>query len=364
MSDSIAFEAVGKKFATAKDAVWALRNLTFQVPPGERLAILGPSGAGKTTLLRLIAGFETVSSGRILKGGNDFAAVPPEGRNVAMIAQNPALYPHMTAGENIGFALKLKKVGPEQISRKVRETAEAFGLGGLLEKRPDQLSGGEQQRVALARAFVREPGLLLLDEPFNSLDPELRRNIREQFSKVQETFGITTFFVTHDIGEGLAFADRVLLLQGGMLREFGTPKKIYLEPSSLFAARFLSADGTNEIPVTLIVMDSTQRITSPILTQPITLPIQAVEKTHAIKEGILLLRPHELTPVGQNEGHLSGEIVKRSFLGPETELRVKCGEIDLLVRVPSFQAPALGDILHLRMDLSLPKIFPVIKDLQ
>jgi multiple sugar transport system ATP-binding protein len=219
--------------------VHAVRELSLAIEDKELLVLLGPSGCGKTTILRLIAGLEKPTSGTIEIDGTDATNRPPQERNVAMVFQNGALYPHMTAYENMAFGLKVRRVAPEEIRSRVTETAELLGLTTMLTCRPERLSGGQRQRVALGRAMVRRPRILLLDEPLSNLDSLLRTQLREEILKLRAASGCSILHVTHDQAEAFQLGQRVALLDQGRLQQIGSPEEIRQRPANEFVSRFL-----------------------------------------------------------------------------------------------------------------------------
>ena len=231
--------------AKSYDGVSALRPLDLDAADGELLVVLGPSGCGKSTLLRLVAGLEEADAGRIAIGGRDVTREPPGRRNVSMVFQSYALFPHMTVAENIGFGLLVREV-PKAVAReRVAAAAGLAGCGALLDRRPPQLSGGERQRVALARALVREPDVFLLDEPLSNLDAELRAQTRAELKLLHRRVGATMLYVTHDQTEALTLGDRIAVLRDGELQQLATPRELWREPANAFVARFVGAPGMN-----------------------------------------------------------------------------------------------------------------------
>jgi ABC-type sugar transport system ATPase subunit len=229
-------------------AVEALRGIDLAVEPGELMAVLGASGSGKSTLLRAIAGLEPADAGRVLIDGADQTAVPPARRGVAMVFQSFALFPHLSVERNIGFGLRARGEAASVVAERVRSTAGALGLEGLLDRRPGELSGGERQRVALARALAARPRLLLLDEPLSNLDAQLRASTRTEIRRVQERTGQTTLHVTHDQSEALALGHRVAVLRDGRVEQVGTPDEIWERPASTWIARFVGTPPMNLLP--------------------------------------------------------------------------------------------------------------------
>ncbi|CAL9519908.1 Diacetylchitobiose uptake system ATP-binding protein MsiK [Streptomyces sp. enrichment culture] len=231
--------------------VTALDALDLVVPDGEFFALLGPSGCGKTTLLRTIAGLEAATGGTVAIGGRDVTALPPGKRDVAMVFQDYALFPHMTVRDNIGYPLRIRKVpGPERAA-KAAEVAGELELGDYLARRPGQLSGGQQQRVALARAMAVRPSVFLFDEPLSNLDARLRLEARTFLKRLQRELGVTTVFVTHDQAEALALADRIAVLEHGRIRQLGTPTEVFRRPANTFVASFIGSTPMNLLPGTV-----------------------------------------------------------------------------------------------------------------
>jgi multiple sugar transport system ATP-binding protein len=223
----------------------AVNNVNLVTREGEFLVFLGPSGSGKTTLLRMIAGLEQPTAGEILIGGKVVNNLSPRERRIAMVFQSYALYPHLSVYKNIAFPLKAQKVAKNLHKEKVEWAASLLGIGGLLHRKPRELSGGERQRVALARAIVREPSVFLLDEPLSNLDAKLRLSAREELERFHRRVGTTTIYVTHDQVEAMAMGDRIVVLNQGVVRQFGTPKEVYDDPADTFVATFLGSPPMN-----------------------------------------------------------------------------------------------------------------------
>ena len=227
--------------------VWAVDGVDLATKDGEFLVLLGPSGCGKTTLLRMLAGLELPTAGDILIGGRVVNDLPPRARKIAMVFQSYALYPHLTVEKNIAFPLKAQGVPRAEIPRKVQWAASLFGIERLLDRKPRQLSGGERQRVALARAVIREPSVFLLDEPLSNLDAKLRASARDELQQFQRRIGTTTIYVTHDQVEAMGLGDRIAVMQGGKVRQIGSPAEVYDEPADTFVAGFLGSPPMNLI---------------------------------------------------------------------------------------------------------------------
>jgi ABC-type sugar transport system ATPase subunit len=229
-------------------ATTVLHGVDLAIEPGEFFVLLGPSGSGKTTTLRILAGLEAVSAGRVLMDGVDVTTTEPGARDVAMVFQSYALYPHMTVEQNVGFPLKMVGTPREAIGRAVAGAAASVGIGHLLQRTPGQLSGGQQQRVALARAIVRQPRLFLLDEPLSNLDAKLRLETRLELRKLQRTLGVTTVYVTHDQEEAMTLADRIAVFMDGRIVQVGTPREIFDRPTTVDVAGFIGTPPMNLLP--------------------------------------------------------------------------------------------------------------------
>jgi len=241
---SLRVENISKRFGV-KDA---LRGVTLEAREGEFVVLLGPSGCGKSTLLRIIAGLEEPDEGRVLLSGKDITRVEPRRRDVAMVFQGYALYPHMTVAQNIGYPLRVRKRPASEIVAEVERVAARLGLAHLLQNLPKQLSGGERQRVALARAIIRHPQAFLMDEPLSNLDSRLRVDMRAELKHLQHELSVVTIYVTHDQVEAMTLGSRIAILKDGLLQQFGTPSEVYRSPANLFVAGFVGSPSMNLLP--------------------------------------------------------------------------------------------------------------------
>ncbi|MGZ4626456.1 MAG: ABC transporter ATP-binding protein [Kineosporiaceae bacterium] len=230
----------------------AVDQLDLEISDGEFLVLVGPSGCGKSTSLRMLAGLEDVNAGRILIGERDVTQLPPKDRDIAMVFQSYALYPHMSVADNMGFALKIAGVNKQEIRQRVDEAAKILDLGPYLERKPKALSGGQRQRVAMGRAIIRNPQVFLMDEPLSNLDAKLRVQTRTQIASLQRRLGVTTVYVTHDQIEAMTMGDRVCVLKDGLLMQVGSPRELYDHPGNVFVAGFIGSPAMNllELPVT------------------------------------------------------------------------------------------------------------------
>src|SRR6516164_527515 len=298
----------------------AVKDLNLEVRDGEFMVLVGPSGCGKTTALRMVAGLEAISSGTLIIGGKVVNDVTPKDRDIAMVFQNYALYPHMTVAENIGFALKLRKLPKTEIQVKVKETADILGLSEWLDRKPGQLSGGQRQRVAMGRAIVREPSVFLMDEPLSNLDAKLRVQMRAEVQRIQRRINVATIYVTHDQVEAMTMGDRVAVMRSGVLQQVDHPQVLYSHPDNLFVASFIGSPAMNLYEASLTEDAGTVRLGS----QDIQLP-QPVREAHpalaayADKKVILGLRPEHLPAAGHGTAGpaLAGTVDLVEALGSE-----------------------------------------------
>jgi iron(III) transport system ATP-binding protein len=308
-----------------------LKGIDLTIEPGEFFAFLGPSGSGKSTLLRAIAGFGPAPGGRILIGGDDVTSLPPWKRNVGMVFQSYALWPHMTVGKNVAFGLEERKLPKREIAERVEAALDLVGLTEFADRRPSQLSGGQQQRVALARTIVIEPRVLLLDEPLSNLDANLRIQMRREILELQRKLSLTTIFVTHDQEEANTTSDRIAVLNDGIVQQMGSPMELYDRPANRFVANFL---GTANL-IDGIVTETEGRVSfrAPDGTN---IPLEGVGAGTGENETIMF-RPQNLIicdagdPPAEGRSKLSGRVQRREFLGNIIRYAVGVGEHSLLV---------------------------------
>ncbi len=325
----------------------ALRDLSLVVRDGEFLVLLGPSGCGKTTVLRCIAGLEDPTSGEILIGDRDVTQAAPADRDVAMVFQTYALYPHLTVRENIAFALEMRGVPRAEIQRRVGEAADRLGIGGLLERHPAELSGGERQRAALGRAIVREPRVFLFDEPLSNLDAKLRMQLRAELLGLHRQLRATMIYVTHDQVEAMTMGQRIAVLHEGRLRQLGTPGEVYERPADEFVARFIGSPGMN---ILIGVADSGRGKRgggAVVRCGSLTLPL-ALAYEGEIHLGV---RPEHVTVCGLGQGEGDAEVRVVEPLGSETLVHVDAGGQPLVARVPGLFEVPNGQRLGLRVDV-------------
>jgi ABC-type sugar transport system ATPase subunit len=324
---TIRLQEVSKVYPNGHTAV---RQLTLDVENGELLVLVGPSGCGKSTVLRLIAGLETPSSGSILIGGRDVTRELPQRRDVAMVFQSYALYPHKTVRENLAFALRVQRVDPADIDARVKKTAAALGIEMLLDRKPGQLSGGQRQRTALGRAIIREPQAFLLDEPLSNLDPVLRLGTRTELALLHRRLNATTIYVTHDQEEAMTLGTRVAVMRQGIVEQVAAPLEIFRRPANVFVASFVGAPAMNLWPAAIERTADLLRIVSPVCAVDVRGPDITRVKGGAVTLGI---RPHEIDLVSQSDADGSGRVEIVEPLGATTVVHLRVdGLQDQLVR--------------------------------
>jgi multiple sugar transport system ATP-binding protein len=313
---SIELEQVSKVYPNGFNAV---KRVSLDVDDGEFMVLVGPSGCGKTTLLRMIAGLEDISSGTLKIGDKVVNDLTPKDRDIAMVFQNYALYPHMTVGENIGFALKLRKLPKSEIDRKVGEAAQILGLTEWVDRKPGQLSGGQRQRVAMGRAIVREPSVFLMDEPLSNLDAKLRVQMRAEVSRIQRRLGVATVYVTHDQVEAMTMGDRVAVIRDGVLQQCADPQTLYDHPVNIFVGAFIGSPAMNLYEAG--VGEGARSLT--LGGQRVDLPDQVLVKRsglprYAGKPIVVGLRPEHLPAADGNSGPvIEGDVELVEALGSE-----------------------------------------------
>jgi multiple sugar transport system ATP-binding protein len=323
------------------NGVRGVDGVDLEIADGEFFALLGPSGCGKTTLLRTLAGLEAATEGGIHIGDRDVTTLEPGERDVAMVFQDYALFPHMTVTDNIAYPLRIRKMGREERGTRALETADGLSLAALMERRPAQLSGGQQQRVALARAIACHPQVFLFDEPLSNLDARLRLEARTFLKQLQKSLGVTTVFVTHDQAEALAMADRMAVMEGGRIRQVGTPREVFQRPANTFVANFIGATPMN-------LLDA-QVVGGELDFGGFRLPVP--DGSGAVAEGdkvVYGVRPEYVRVVaGPQDGAVLGEVSAVENLGVSVLVTVEAGEQSIRAVVPESEEPEVGDAAHL-----------------
>ena len=298
----------------SRETFRAVNDVSLEIKPGEFVTLLGPSGCGKTTTLRMIAGFETPTSGDVYIGGERVNALTPDKRDTAMVFQSYALFPHYNVYNNISFGLRLKKMPEKEISEKVHNIMELVGLTGMEERFPNQLSGGQQQRVALARALVSEPGVMLFDEPLSNLDAKLRTSMRNEIKKIQRRLGLTSIYVTHDQTEAMALSDRIIVMNKGIIAQIGTPEEIYFRPASRFVADFI---GRSNFATGKILSQDGEYVRVSLLGQTVEVKKDAGFHSNVGGEVCCMTRPESML-IGK-EGLFRGTVQTATFMGSMQE---------------------------------------------
>ena len=343
-------ENLTKKFGD----VIGVDDLTLHINDGEFVAFLGPSGCGKTTTLLTLAGIYKPTDGTIRFGDRVVNRVQPKDRNIGMVFQSYALYPHMTVMQNMSYPLKLKKVSKEVQVERVSQVADVMGIGNLLDRRPGQLSGGQQQRVALGRALVKEPDILLFDEPLSNLDARLRLTMRGEIKHLQKRLDITSIYVTHDQVEAMTMADRIAVMSNGKLQAFDTPEELYDRPKTLFVASFVGNPPMNFVDMEVAQSNGEFVATAGTLT--LTVPKERAEAAAAINGSVTMgIRPEDIQVA--SDGEIKGEIFVVEPLGREDLLTVHIGGHSFLVLANPEDEHAPGEQVSLAFDSNQLQFF-------
>jgi multiple sugar transport system ATP-binding protein len=373
----IVLENVNKSYA---DGAAAVKDLNITIADGEFLILVGPSGCGKTTTLNMIAGLEDISSGELRIDGERMNEKAPKDRDIAMVFQSYALYPHMTVRQNIAFPLTLAKMKKAEIAQKVEETAKTLDLTELLDRKPSQLSGGQRQRVAMGRAIVRHPKAFLMDEPLSNLDAKLRVQVRGEIARLQRRLGTTTVYVTHDQTEAMTLGDRVVVMHGGVAQQIGTPDELYERPANLFVAGFIGSPAMNFFPADLTPTGLTLSFGEVMLAPE----VQRVIEQHKKPENVIVgVRPEHLADAALIDGYqriraLTFEVkvdlveslgadkyVYFTTAGPavhsaqldELEAEGEVHENQFVARVPAESQATIGQSIELALDTAKVAVF-------
>jgi multiple sugar transport system ATP-binding protein len=345
------------------NGVVAVDGATFEVQAGEFIVLVGPSGCGKSTVLRMIAGLESITAGGLFMGGQQVNDLPPKDRDIAMVFQNYALYPHMSVFENMAFSLKLRKYSKAEIQARVEKAARVLGISGILERRPKQLSGGQRQRVAVGRAIVRDPRVFLFDEPLSNLDAQLRVQMRTEISKLHTQLGATMIYVTHDQVEAMTMGDRIVVMKDGHIQQIDRPLNLYKRPVNRFVAGFIGSPAMNFIEGRLEREDGEYFVTPD---REIRLRVNGRwPRSFAGETGkgvILGIRPEDISVAGSTGANGMRPLVCMTLdivepMGNEMFLYARNAEHAVVARVPPQDLPPLGSEIQLAFDLEKAHLF-------
>ena len=354
----VTLDHVSKVFGEVR----AVNDLTIQIHDKEFLVLVGPSGCGKSTALRLIAGLEEATAGDIFIGDRRVNDVAPKDRDIAMVFQSYALYPHMTVYDNLAFGLKLRKTPKSEIDRRVKEAAEILGLQNLLRRKPKQLSGGQRQRVALGRAIVREPLVFLMDEPLSNLDAKLRVQTRAELIKLHQRLQTTVIYVTHDQVEAMTMGSRIAILRDGVLQQLDAPTEVYAHPANMFVAGFIGSPAMNFFPASLEQSDGKVSVRASGIDLALPEEIAARARSHSGREVVLGVRPEDIhdarrtQPNGNSPTTMKVDVVEH--MGSETYVYFTAGEsTTLTARMDSSLDAQPGDSLPVVFDAHKVHLF-------
>jgi multiple sugar transport system ATP-binding protein len=346
----VRFENVTKIFGQSA----VVDQLSLAAEDGELVVLLGPSGCGKTTTLRMLAGLEDATSGDIFIGDERVNEVPTRYRDVAMVFQNYALYPHMTIAENIAYPLRVRKIARDEIERRVKQVADMLEIGRLLRRRPGELSGGERQRVALARAIIREPRVYLMDEPLSNLDAKLRVQMRGELKRLQHELGTTTVYVTHDQAEAMTLAHRVAIMRAGRLQQFDTPMNIYNRPTNRFVAEFVGSPGMNFIEGGFDA--AARRFSCDALS--LKLGAKQLDALNGAERVTLGIRPEHIeVSTTEWEGWQEAAIYVTELMGNETFVFLKLGGEKIIARAPADFRAEMESVVWVRFEMDKARFF-------
>ena len=344
-------------------AIKAVDKLSIEIQDKEFAVLVGPSGCGKTTALRMIAGLETISSGDIYIGDTRVNDMPPKDRDIAMVFQNYALYPHMNIRENMGFGLKIRQLPQKEIDVRVQEASDILGLNELLERKPKELSGGQRQRVAVGRAIVRKPKLFLFDEPLSNLDAKLRVAMRAEISKLHRRLGATIIYVTHDQVEAMTMADRIFIMSKGLLQQSGTPMEVYLNPASRFVAGFIGSPAMNFIDTKVVDADGGLFVEAGAFRVKAPESFRSRLQPYLGRQVVFGVRPEDIVAhetaaggAGGNTIMTQAEVVET--LGSEIFAHLTCGAHSIVAKMEVPESPLrVGDALQVDLKMARTHVF-------
>jgi len=354
----VQLESVTKKFG----AVTAVNSVSLEIPDKQFTVLVGPSGCGKTTALRLIAGLEEVTGGDIFIGDRRVNDVPPKDRDIAMVFQNYALYPHMTVYDNMAFGLRLRKYPKPEIDRRVKETAGMLGIEGLLDRKPKQLSGGQRQRVALGRAIVREPQVFLMDEPLSNLDAKLRVQTRAEIKKLHARLQTTTVYVTHDQVEAMTMGDRIVVMKDGLVQQVDAPLNLYEKPANLFVAGFIGSPAMNFVDASITEAGGTYRVSADGFQLEVPRDLSAAVKPWAGKAVVFGIRPEDIQDRALAGTAAQGTTIRTTVdvhepLGSDVILYLTVGSHSIVARVDAHTQARMGQSIEVVLDMRKMHLF-------
>lgn len=344
------------------EGVVAVEDFNLDIADREFVVLVGPSGCGKSTTLRMIAGLESISGGELTIDGKVMNEVAPKDRDIAMVFQNYALYPHMSVYDNMAFGLKIRKTSKDVIDKKIHEAAQILGLEEYLKRKPADLSGGQRQRVALGRAIVRDAPIFLMDEPLSNLDAKLRVSMRAEIAKIHRKLKTTTIYVTHDQTEAMTLADRIVILKDGKIQQVGSPKEVYNNPADVFVGGFIGSPAMNFTKVTLRGNQVIAKDGSLKLTLPEGRLKMLQDKGYAGKELIMGIRPEDIHSEQMfletfPDNVVTAEVTVSELLGAETQLYTKIGDMEVICKVDSRDYVKPGETIQLGFDMNKAHFF-------
>ncbi len=362
---AVTLNSVTKRFGTTT----VIRGLDLEIRDQELMVLVGPSGCGKSTALRMIAGLEEVSEGDIRIGDRVVNDLPPKERDIAMVFQSYALYPHMSVRENMAFGLRIRKVPPAEIDRLVGDAARTLGIDQLLDRKPKNLSGGQRQRVAVGRAIVRKPSVFLFDEPLSNLDAKLRIQMRAEITKLQQNLRTTTIYVTHDQVEAMTMGSRIAVLKDGALQQVGAPLEVYERPVNVFVAAFIGTPPMNFLSADLTEGGAALHAAEFTLTLPPG--TRAIVAKHAPRRVLVGIRPESIRLASGGDtsgpaatsgpapasGRVEADVEVAELLGNEAIIHARVGDVLLVSKTESHRAPRAGDRISLDLDLEAIHLF-------
>ncbi|MBD9375159.1 ATP-binding cassette domain-containing protein [Rhizobium sp. ARZ01] len=352
---AITLDTISREYGSG---IFGVRDVSLTIEEGEFMVLLGPSGCGKSTTLRMIAGLEEVTAGRIRIGARDVTELPPRARNVAVVFQSYALYPHMSVRENMRFGMKMRGTPLAEQDARIKLASEILGLVPYLDRKPGALSGGQRQRVALGRAMVREPDVFLMDEPLSNLDAKLRGEMRQELVKLHRRLGKTMVFVTHDHVEAMTMGDRICIMRDGYIEQVGAPLDVYANPVNTFVAQFLASPAMNLIPARLTAAGGALSIDAGPVSGVLPGAQSALYARAAAEPVMLGLRAEDLlTEPTPDTLPVTGKVVMREALGAENLIGIEAGGVTVSARTGRHFLPAFGDQVTLHADMDAMHLF-------